>query len=150
MPHYIATLDIACPLADLFTFLAAPKNLVQLAPADLHLELLAGPQTLEAGARLTWKSRRWGFTQHIVQEVTAFELDRRIVVEQRQGPFARWVHAHRFDAIEIGTRLIEQIDFEAPGGLLGRLVSADLVRKELDALYAQRTRRIKELLEAER
>ena len=41
MPHhYTVTLEIAHPLADLFAFLIKPKNLVQLAPPNLHLELL--------------------------------------------------------------------------------------------------------------
>src|SRR5271168_3984994 len=75
MPHYTATLDLACPVAELFAFLARPKNLVQLAPPDFHLELLTGPDVLERGSRLTWKGRRFGVSQHIVQEIAAFDLE---------------------------------------------------------------------------
>ena len=143
MPHYSITLDIACPVAELFAFLATPANLVQLAPADLYLELLTGPPMLEHGSRMTWKGRRWGVSQHIVQEIAAFDLDKRIVVEQIKGPCARWVHVHQFESIEIGTRLSEEIEFDPPSGLLGRLISADFIRRDLDKLYAYRASKLK-------
>jgi ligand-binding SRPBCC domain-containing protein len=148
MSHYTVTLELACPVADLFAFLARPRNLVQLAPPDLHLELLAGPEVLECGSRLTWKGRRFGISQHMVQEVTAFELEMRIVIEQKQGPCARWVHALQFSATDKGVRLSEQIDFDPPTGLLGRLIGPDFIRKDLDKIYAYRESKLKEIFES--
>ena len=145
MPHYTVTLEIARPIADLFAFLARPKNLVQLAPPDFHLELVTGPEWMERGARLVWKGRRWGISQNLIQEVATFELDKQIVVEQKKGPFARWIHAHQFETIDTGTRLHERIDFDPPSGLLGRLISADFIRKDLDKLFAYRQLKLKEI-----
>src|ERR1700722_3937015 len=131
MPHYTVTLEIARPIADVFAFLATPKNLVQLAPPDLHLELVTGPELMVRGAQLVWKGRRWGVSQNIIQEVATFESDKRLVVEQKKGPFTHWTHAHQVEAPDTGTRLHERIDFEPPSGLLGRLISADFIRKDL-------------------
>lgn len=145
MPHYTASFEIACPVAELFAFFATPANLVPLSPPDWHVELVTGPARLELGARLTWKGRRWGVSQRIVQEITAFDVENRIVVEQKQGPFARWAHEHRFEEIEAGTRLSERIDFEPPTGLLGRLIDADAIRKDLEKLYAYRESKLREI-----
>ena len=144
MPHYTLALEVPRPLAELFAFFTRPTNLVQLAPADLQLQLLSAPDVLVRGARLVWQGRRWGIAQKIIQEVARFEDEKLIVVEQKQGPFARWVHAHHFTATEAGTRIEEKIDFEPPGGLLGRLISADTIRKDLDKLFAYRSARLKE------
>ena len=145
MPHYTSTLELACPAADLFAFLARPKNLAQLAPPDLHLELVTGPDIMELGSRLAWKARRWGIAQNFTQEVTDFDQERRVIVEQKQGPFARWIHSLRFKVIDAGTQLHEQIDFDPPSGLLGRLISADFIRQDLDKLYAYREEKLRAL-----
>ena len=145
MPHYTITLDIARPIPDLFAFFTRPRNLVQLAPPELHLELLTGPEVLSLGERLVWKGRRWGISQKIIQEVAALDMEKLVVIEQKQGPFARWVHAHHFEESAAGTRIVEKIDFDPPGGLLGRLVSAESIRKDLDKLSLYREKKLKEL-----
>ena len=146
MPHhYTVTLEIAHPLADLFAYLTKPKNLVQLAPADLNLELITAPEVMILGSRLVWKGRRWGISQQITQEVATFERDKVIVVEQKQGPFARWVHANHFEAKGDGTRIVERIDFDPPGGMLGFVLTADKIRKDLEKLLAFREKKLKEI-----
>jgi ligand-binding SRPBCC domain-containing protein len=145
MPHYTVSLEIPHPLTDLFAFLTKPKNLVQLAPPDLHLELLTAPDILTLGSRLVWKGRRWGISQQIIQEVATFDREKLIVVEQKKGPFARWVHANYFEATDAGTKIVEKIDFDPPGGLLGYIITADSIRKDLQRLLAYREQKLKEI-----
>jgi ligand-binding SRPBCC domain-containing protein len=146
MPHhYTVTVDIAHPLPELFAYLTTPKNLLQLAPPDLSLELLTAPDMLVHGSRLVWKGRRWGVSQQMTHEVTLFESGKILVIEQKQGPFARWVHANHFEARDAGTRIVEKIDFDPPGGLLGYVITADAIRKDLDKITAYRARKIKEI-----
>jgi ligand-binding SRPBCC domain-containing protein len=146
MPHhYTVSLEIAHPLADLFAFLTKPKNLVQLAPPDLHLELLTAPDILTLGSRLVWKGRRWGISQQIIQEVATFDREKLIVVEQKKGPFARWVHANHFEATAAGTKIVEKIDFDPPGGLLGYMITPGSIRKDLQRLLAYREQKLKEI-----
>src|SRR5438874_56995 len=110
MPHYTATLEIACPIPDLFAFFSKPTNLVKLAPPDMNLELVTGPEIMQKGSRLVWKGRRWGISQQIIQEVVTFDAEKLIVLEQKQGPFARWLHAHHFEAVDVNTKIVEKID----------------------------------------
>jgi len=145
MPHYTASLIVDCPVADLFAFFSKPKNLVQLAPPEMNLELVAAPEIMQVGARLVWKGRRWGISQQIIQEVTAFQQEKMISLEQKQGPFARWLHAHHFEGTDVSTTIVEKIDFEPPGGMLGFLVTANTIRKDLDKLTAYREKRLKEI-----
>ena len=146
MPHhYTNTLEIARPLPELFKFLTKPKNLVQLAPPDLNLELLSAPDMLSLGSKLIWKGRRWGISQQMTHEVSTYSPDKLIVVEQKQGPFARWVHANHFEATDTGTRIIEKIEFDPPGGMLGYLVTAATIAKDLEKLLAFREKKLMEL-----
>jgi ligand-binding SRPBCC domain-containing protein len=148
MPHYTATLDIARPLPEVFAYFTRPKNLVQFTPPDYHLELVTGPEILALGARLTWQGRRWGLTQKIIQEVASFAAEKLIIVEQKQGPFKRWVQAHHFEPSETGTRIIEKIEFDPPGGMLGFLVNEKSIRKELENVAAYRASKLRDLFGA--
>ncbi len=145
MPHYTATFEIARRVPDLFGFFSKPRNLVQLAPAELNLELLTGPEIMQLGTRLVWKGRRFGISQQIIQEVATFDHEKLITLEQKQGPFGRWIHAHHFESTDAGTRIVEQIDFEPPGGMLGFVVTTNAIRKDLDKLLAFREKKLKEI-----
>jgi ligand-binding SRPBCC domain-containing protein len=145
MPHYTLTVNIARPVAELFAYLSRPANLVKLAPPELNLALVTAPDVLAVGERIVWTGRRYGITQKIIQEVTTFEFEKRIVVEQKQGPFARWVHGSQFETQGAGTRIIETIDFAPPGGMLGLIVTADGIRREIDALVAHRELKLREV-----
>jgi len=145
MPHYTTTLDIARPLAEMFTFFTTPKNLAQFTPPDLNLTLLTAPDILALGARIVWQGRRRGISQKIIQEVATFDLEKLIIVEQKQGPFARWVQAHHFESSATGTRIVEKIDFDPPGGLLGRMISANAIRGDLEKISAYRDKKLREL-----
>jgi ligand-binding SRPBCC domain-containing protein len=148
MPQYSSFQNVPRPLLEVFAFCSQPANHLALVPIDLHGVLLAGPEVLYLGARLTWKLRRWGVTQTIVYEVTALVENALIVQEQHQGPFPRWTHRQIFETIPDGTRLRDEIDFEPPRGMLGLLVTETVIRHELDALFAYRAQKLRELLVA--
>jgi len=51
------------------------------------------------------------------------------VDEQIHGPYKRWVHTHRFVAHSGGTIVLDDVEFEVPGGRLAeRVVAWDLRR----------------------
>ena len=146
MPHYTTTLDLPRPPAAVFALFAQPAQVVRLAPPELHLELVEGPARVSLGSVLRWKARRWGISQRLVGEVTTFEEATVLAETQREGPFAVWVLTRRFEATADGTRLHETVDFEPPRGMLGRLVTADVVRTEVEKLFAFRAEKLRELL----
>ncbi len=145
MPHYTTTLEIARPVADMFAFFTRPRNLVQFTPPDWNLELVSAPEILALSSRLTWQGRRWGVSQKVIQEVSAFDADKLIVVEQKQGPLKLWVQTHHFEVSIAGTRIIEKIDYDPPGGMLGFMITANAIRKELDNVSAFREKILQEM-----
>ena len=132
--------------AQAFALFRQPAERVRLAPPDLHLQLVEGPAELRLGSRLTVRGRRWGVTQRMVSEITAFEDGALIVEEQRQGPFRSWKHTQRFEpTAEGGVRITDVIEFEPPGGVLGRLATAEAIGRELERAFACRRERLTEV-----
>jgi len=149
MPSFIATVEINRPVGELFDYLARPANLTLLAPPEMRLQLVQGPERVQLGALVHWKARRMGVSQSIVNEVTAFEEGLRIAEEQRAGPFKRWLLTHRFETTATGSILTAEVTYEPPGGMLGLLVTAKVIHKDLETLFAYRSRRLAEVFRSE-
>jgi ligand-binding SRPBCC domain-containing protein len=63
------------------------------------------------------------------------------------GPFPSWRHTHRFFADDGGTIVYDRVEYELPGGPLGRAVSPFGV-VGFEPMFRFRHRRTKMLLEA--
>lgn len=58
--------------------------------------------------------------------------------EQQEGPFAKWVHRHRFSAENNKTLLTDDIDFSLPGGFLTDFLASWLIMMQLDQIFHYR------------
>lgn len=67
----------------------------------------------------------------------------RAVAGVTSGPFKRFRHVHTFETIEGGTRMIDDIDFDAPVGPIGRLVDRLILGDYLERLIQQRNQELK-------
>jgi ligand-binding SRPBCC domain-containing protein len=149
MPSHESTVDLPADAARVFGLLRRPAILVQLAPPEMRLQVENGPEQLELGSQLTLRGRRWGLSHRVTSEVTTCEPDALLVLEQRHGPFRRWVHTSHLAVLEDGgTRLTECVEYERPGGVLGLTVTAAMVERELAAMFDFRRQQLLTLLRA--
>ncbi len=146
MPHFEATQTLPRPLAEVFEFFRSAANLVRITPPELHMELVEGPPLIESGSRVVLKGRRWGVPQRVVSKIVVFEPGVRFVDEQVEGPFRVWKHTHAFEAADGGTKIVDRIDFEPPGGLLGLMVTEGFIQRDLKWIFEFREQKLKELL----
>jgi ligand-binding SRPBCC domain-containing protein len=147
MPTFEHTESHPGPPARAFDLFRRPAERVRLAPLELHLHLVEGPDELQLGSRLTLRGRRWGVTQRMASEITAFEDGVLIAEEQRQGPFRSWKHTQRFTPTpDGGVHISDVIEYEPPGGVLGRLATAEVIGRELERIFSYRQEKLTELL----
>jgi ligand-binding SRPBCC domain-containing protein len=145
-----STIQLRCSAEALFDFLARPTNLPRVSPPDWQLQLLEGPEICQLGSRLVIRARRSGIPQRIVSEITVFEPHSLLTDEMREGPFRKLVHSRMLRANGDSVSLTDRIEFEPPGGLLGFVLTAQRIEKDLAALHEYRIKRIQELLEPAR
>jgi ligand-binding SRPBCC domain-containing protein len=82
----------------------------------------------------------------MVSAVTAFEMNEFFTDTQVEGPFGKWVATHRFEAVPEGTRVSDHIQYEPPGGLLGLVLTAAFIERDLQRIFAYRTAKLREPL----
>jgi ligand-binding SRPBCC domain-containing protein len=145
-----AMMELRCSAEALFDFLSRPANLPKISPPDWQLQLLEGPEVCRLGSRIVLQTRRGGMPQRIVSEITAFEPQALLVDEMREGPFRKLIQSRALQANGESVAMTDRIEFEPPRGLLGLVLTAQRIEKDLAALHEYRKQRFQELLEPAR
>jgi uncharacterized protein len=142
MPVFEKALTLPVPADELYAWHARQGAFERLAPPWDRIEVVRKQGGIEDGARLVMKVHQgpvaltWEALHRDHVEGEQF------VDEQIRGPFARWIHTHRFEPVGAGTsRLVDHIDYALPMGPIGAAVGGAKARQTLDAMFAFRHRR---------
>ncbi len=119
---------IEAPPARVFAFHERPDALKLLVPPWESVEVVQPPSSLLPGTRVILRMRQGPFRITWIAEHTRYEKDALFQDRMVRGPFARWVHTHRFLPSGAGTLLRDEVDCALPLGLPGVLVRSRLVR----------------------
>jgi len=159
VPRYERSVRVAADFEDVWEFHSRGEGLVALTPDWFELEIEAtygpdgepDPETLEEGAVIHSSVRPFGvgprqrWTSEIVErrreDGEALFRDRMI-----DGPFPRWEHTHRFVDEGAGTLVQDRVEYELPGGPVGRALGP-LAVAGFEPMFRYRHRKTRELLE---
>jgi ligand-binding SRPBCC domain-containing protein len=108
--------------------------------ASSNERAIAGVTTgrIGLGQEVTWRATHFGIPFTMTSKVTELERPHRFVDQQTAGPFHSFWHEHLFTAIDSGTLMIDNVDFVAPIGVIGRAVEVVLLERYLRRLIAIR------------
>jgi ligand-binding SRPBCC domain-containing protein len=130
------------PIETVFAFFADAMNLEAITPPFLRFGVLTpAPIQMRPGRLIDYRLRLHGLPLRWQSEISAWEPPYRFVDEQRRGPYRRWVHEHRFEPCAEGTRVIDRVRYEVPGG---RWVHDALVGPDLRRIFEYRSERLRD------
>jgi ligand-binding SRPBCC domain-containing protein len=98
------------------------------------------------GETVTWRARHFGMPFRMTSRISVHDAPHRFVDEQLAGPFRRWWHEHRFEAVPGGTLMTDVVEYTSPAGPLGRLVDRLVLTRYLTGLLSVRNRWLVEAL----
>lgn len=123
---------------ELFPFFADAFNLELITPPFLKFRVNSpGPIRMEAGTAIDYRLRIHGIPVRWRSRITRWDPPHGFVDEQVRGPYRKWVHEHRFESVAGGTRMVDIVDYAAPGG---RLVERLVVDRDVERIFAYRKR----------
>jgi len=102
------------------------------------------------GETVTWRAKHFGIVWKMTSTISALDAPHRFVDEQLRGPFKRFRHEHLFESEGSGTKMVDNIEFEAPLGPLGRIAERLVLRSYLPKLIVERNDFLRTDLEAGR
>lgn len=134
------TQDVPTPLAEVFPFFAAPENLEAITPPSLRMRIITpAPLEMHAGALFDYIVTTHGVPMRWTTLITSYDPPHSFVDVQLKGPYSFWHHTHRFEDLgPRGTRLIDEVRYIMPFGLLGALAHTVLVQRDLETIFTYR------------
>ncbi|MBI2216562.1 MAG: SRPBCC family protein [Candidatus Rokubacteria bacterium] len=144
--HHESRVWIARPRDAVFAFFADPGNLAHITPGWLGLEMVGDAPAMAAGTVIDARIRWLGVPLRWRTFIREWDPPVRFVDVQIRGPYARWEHRHLFLEDSGGTWVEDLVTYRLPFGPVGRLAHAVVVRRQLDAIWRYRERRIGELV----
>lgn len=142
--------DVPRPRPEVFAFFSDPANLQRLTPPWLSFRILTpGPLPRGEGALFEYRLRVRGLALRWRTLIEEWKEGERFVDRQVLGPYALWHHTHLFEELPGGgTRIIDRVRYRAPFGILGRLVTALIIRRDVERIFAYRQTVIAALFKA--
>lgn len=134
------------PIDRVFGFFAEAKNLESLTPPLLKFRILTPrPIDMREGTLIDYQLRVHGIPLRWRSEITAWDPPHRFIDQQLRGPYRRWVHEHRFEAVDGGTRVDDQVQYAVLGG---SLIQRIFVAPDLKRIFAYRQEHLPSLFAA--
>jgi len=129
---------LRAPVRTVFAFHERPDALEKLIPPWDSTRIIRPPASLAAGTVVELEMQVGPIKIPIEAVHTAYEKDRFFEDTMRRGPFPHWRHRHVFEPRGDGCLLRDEVEYDPPFGLLGRIVDPWLVRPRLENMFAYR------------
>jgi uncharacterized protein (TIGR01777 family) len=123
---------------DAFTWHLRPGAFERLLPPWERVEVVERSGPMEDGAWVVLRLQRGPISFRWVARHRDFVPGRQFVDDQVQGPFASWVHLHRFEPDGTDTSwMTDRVEFTPPLGPLGT-AGAGLIARPIERMLAYR------------
>lgn len=121
-------------------FFSSPKNLNDITPTFFHVAITSPvPEKIYAGLMISYRMKAvFGIPMAWLSEVSHCDEPKRLVYEQRIGPFKFLSHEVRLTELENGIMLEDIMFYAMPLGWLGQLVNSVLIADKLKCIFDTR------------
>ena len=122
-------------------FFSSPGNLSMITPPDMGFKILSGLENREIyeGMQIDYLIKPlFGIPLKWVTRIGNIEPGKYFTDIQVRGPYKVWEHTHIFSRQNVGINMRDEVIYELPFGILGKLMHCLFVRKRLNYIFGYR------------
>ncbi|MBP6334112.1 MAG: SRPBCC family protein [Bacteroidia bacterium] len=122
-------------------FFSSPENLEKITPPGMDFKIISGldGSSIKDGQILVYTVKpMMSIPMRWKSKIINVAKPNHFTDVQLAGPYSVWEHSHRFITVEGGVKMIDEVDYKLPGGILGRLMHSLYVRKKLEHIFDYR------------
>lgn len=122
-----------------FAFHLLPDAIERLIPPWENAEIIRKADITKIGSQAVIEQKIFGiFPSRWIAEHTKYEPPKMFEDVQISGPFKSWRHRHIIEPHEEGALLRDEIDFEPPLGIFGKLAAPFAILPKLEKMFDYR------------
>ena len=144
--YFLSRQYIPLPREVVFSFFSKAENLEILTPPWLNFKILnQSTPEIRNGALINYKLRIHGFPFRWRTLIDEWNPSESFVDTQVKGPYEKWRHLHTFEDVPGGTLISDDVTYEIPGWIFGKLL-LPLIKRDVSAIFSYRQEKIQELV----
>lgn len=102
---------------------------------------------IELGETVTWSGKHFGFNLKHESKITQMKIYDSFTDEMINGKFKTFIHHHKFIAQDDIVLMIDELYYDVPYGLLGRIFNFFILKKYLIKIITERNDFLKSITE---
>lgn len=131
-------------------FFSDAKNLSVITPPEMDFKILSnltGKEIFE-GMLIDYTVKPL-FGIKVYWQTEIFKVDKPSMFADKQlkGPYKIWEHTHTFVEKEKGVLMHDQVKYQLPFGIIGRITNSLLVRKKIENIFIYRKKVLEKIFE---
>lgn len=147
MPNYESRMSLPGTAESVFEFLTRPANLQRISPPEVQMAFVEAPEVISLGSKLIFKIHVYGQVQQFEHEIVEFDQPNRFREKAIVTPMKSWTQDYILEPGDHGeVVLCNHIEFEPPGGLLGFILTPEVIIENLKDQYEHRRKALRAAL----
>lgn len=147
MPIFESRVPLSGPMERVFDFIIRPANMQLISPPEVQMAFIEAPEVIELGSRLVFKIHVFGQVQQFEHEIVEFQSPLRFREMAVATPMKTWIQDYILEPDDQGqVVLLNRVEFEPPGGLLGYILTPERILANLEEGFAHRREALQKAL----